>query len=43
MRGYLLDFFYSRVQLYVLLSPYVYFLSFLFLILYVLEDDTSIS
>ena len=31
------------MQLYVLLGPYLYFVSFLYLNLYVLEDDTSIS
>ena len=37
----LLDFFYSGMQLYVLLSPYLCFISFLYLNVYVL-DGTSI-
>ena len=40
---YLLEFFYSGIQLYLLLSSYVCFINFLFLDLYVLGDDTSIS
>ena len=39
-----LDFFCSGIQFYVLLSPYLYFLSpFYILILYVLGDDALIS
>ena len=33
----------SEVQLYVLLSPYLFFISFLYLDLYVLGDATLIS
>ena len=33
----------SCIQLYVLLRPYLYFISFLYLDLYVLGDDASIS
>ena len=40
---YLLDFFYSSIQLYIRLSPYLCFMSFLYLNLYLLRDDTSIS
>ena len=40
---YLLDFFFSGFQLYLLLSPYLCFISLLYLDLYVLEDDTLIS
>ena len=40
---YLLDFFCSGIQFYVLLSPYLCFISFLYLDLYVLGDDTWIS
>ena len=39
----LLDFFCSNIQLYVLLSPYLCFISFLNLDLYVLGDDALIS
>ena len=39
----LLDFFYSSMQLYVLVSPYLWRISFLYLDLYLLGDDTSIS
>ena len=39
----LLCFFYSGIQLYVLLSPYLCFISFLYLDLYVLGDDARIS
>ena len=39
----LLDFFYYDNQSYILLSPYLCFISFLYLDLYLLEDDTSIS
>ena len=35
--------FYSDMQLYVQLSPYLCFISFLYLDLYVLGDDTLIS
>ena len=40
---YLLDFFYSSFQFYLLLSPYLCFISVLYLDLYVLGDDTLIS
>ena len=40
---YLLDFFCSGIQLYVLLSAYLCFISFLYLDLYVLGDDALIS
>ena len=40
---YLLDFFCSRIQFYVLLSPYICFISFLYLDLYVLGGDAGIS
>ena len=36
---YLLDFFCSGIQFYVLLSPYLCLITFLYLDLYVLEDD----
>ena len=39
---YLLDFFFSGFQFYVLLSPYLYLISFLNLDLYVLGDDSWI-
>ena len=39
----LLDIFYSGIQLYILLSPYLCLISFLYLDLYLLGDDTSIS
>ena len=39
---YLLDFFCSGIQLYVLLSSYLCFISFLLLDLRVLRDDASI-
>ena len=39
----LLDFFCSGIQFYLLLSPYLCFISFLFLDLYVLGDDALIS
>ena len=42
-RACLLDFFCSGIQLYVLLSPYFCFISFLYLDLYVLGDDLLIS
>ena len=40
---YLLDFFCSGNQINVLLSPYLCFISFLYLDLYVLGDDVLIS
>ena len=40
---YLFDFFYSGIQFYLLLSPYLCFISFLYLDLYVLGDDALIS
>ena len=42
---YLLDFFCSGIQFYLLLSPYMYpcFISLLYLDLYVLGDDALIS
>ena len=40
---YLLDFFCSGIQFYLLLSPYLCFISFLYLDLYVLGDDALIS
>ena len=40
---YLLDFFCSGIQFYVLLSPYLCFISFLYLDLYDLGDDVWIS
>ena len=40
---YLLDFFYSGIQFYLLLSPYLCFISLLFLDLYVLGDDALLS
>ena len=40
---YLLDFFCSGIQLYLPLSPYLCFISFLYLDLYVLGDDALIS
>ena len=40
---YSLDFFYSGIQFYLLLSPYPSFISFLYLDLYVLEDGALIS
>ena len=36
---YLLDFFCAGIQFYVLLSPYLCFISFLYLDLHVLGDD----
>ena len=39
---YLLDFFCSGIQFYLLLSPYISFISLLYLDLYVLGDDASI-
>ena len=40
---YLLDFFYSGIQFYLLLSPYLCFISLLYLDLYALGDDALIS
>ena len=40
---YLLDFFCSGIQFYLQLSPYLYFISLLYLELYVLGDDALIS
>ena len=40
---YLLDFFCSGVQFYLLLSPYLCFISLFYLDLYVLGDDALIS
>ena len=40
---YLLDFFCSCIQFYLQLSPYLCFISFLYLDLYVLGDDGLIS
>ena len=38
-RVYMLDFFCSGIQFYLLLSPYLRFISLLYLDLYVLGDD----
>ena len=43
IRVYLLDFFCSGIQFYLLLSPYLCFISLLNLDLYVLGDDALIS
>ena len=40
---YLLDFFRSGIQFYLLSSPYLCFISLLYLDLYVLGDDALIS
>ena len=40
---YLLDLFCSGIQFYFLLSPYLCFISLLYLDLYVLEDEALIS
>ena len=40
---YLLDFFCSGIQFYVLLSPYLYFISLLYLDLYDLGHDALIN
>ena len=40
---YLLDFFHSDIQFSLLLSPYLCFISFLYLDLYVLGDNALIS
>ena len=42
-RLYLLDFFCSGIQFYALLDPYLYFISFLYLDLYVQGDDALTS
>ena len=42
-RVYMLEFFCFSVQFYLLLSPYPYFISFLYFDLYVLGDDAFIS
>ena len=42
-RVYLLDFFCSGIQFYLLLSPYLCFFSLLYLDLYVLGEDALIS
>ena len=39
----LFDFFFSGIQFYLLLSPYLCLISFLYLDLYVLGDDALIS
>ena len=43
IRVYLLDFFCSSIQFYLLLSPYLCFISLLHLDLYVLGDDALVS
>ena len=43
IKNHLLDFFCSGSQIYLLLSPYLCFISFLNLDLYVLGDDALIS
>ena len=43
IRVYLLDFFCSGIQFYVLLSPYLCFISILYLDLYVFGDDALIK
>ena len=42
-RVYLLDFFCSGIQFYLLLSPYLCFISLIYLDLYVLGDDALIG
>ena len=42
-RIYLLNFFYSDIQFYLLLNPYLCFIYLLYLDLYVLGDDALIS
>ena len=42
-RAYLLDFFCSSIQFYLLLNPYLCFISLLYFDLYVLGDDALIS
>ena len=39
----LLDFLYYGIEFYILLSPYLRFISFLYLDLYFMGDDTLIS
>ena len=41
--GLPVDFFFSGIQFYVLMSPYICFVSFLYLDLYVFGDDALIS
>ena len=43
IRAYLLEFFCSGIQFYLLLSHCLCFISFLYIDLYVLEDDALIS
>ena len=43
LRVYLLDFFGSGIQFYLLFSPYLCFISLLYFDLYVLGDDALIS
>ena len=43
IRIYLLDFFCASIQFYILLSPYLCFISFYIFIFYVLGDDTLIN
>ena len=43
MEDYLLDFFCSGIQFYLLLSPYLCFISLLYFDLYVLGGDALIS
>ena len=40
---YLLDFFCASIHFYLLLSPYLFFIFFLYLDLYVLGDDALIN
>ena len=42
-RVYLLYFFCTGIQFYLLLSPYLFFISFLYVDVYVLGDDALIS
>ena len=42
-RVYLLDFICSGIQFYLLLSPYLCFISFLYLDLYIIGDDALMS
>ena len=42
-RVYLLDFFCSGIQFYLLLSPYICIISLLYLDLYVLREDALIN
>ena len=41
--AYMLDFFCSGIQFYLLMSPYLCFISLLYLDLYVLGDDALLS